>query len=514
MGKAIMNRKKIHSILVMGIMLLSIGLAITPHAAASDPFTVRGYVYVDDVITTPSQIVISFPEQDVTALIPGTEEGYYVIDVDEDIGETGSFYVTVGGSTYLAEETLTVVADTAVYKINLTINTSLGPVNEPPSKVTLTVSDAKDGKLSLSWTAATDDSSVDHYNIYWDQDGYTTPITTVGHPTTSYTHTGLTNGQTYTYQVSAVDDQGLEGEKSDPASGTPTASTSGGGGGGGSGGGGGGGTTTLSAPNADANGPYYGVVDEEITFDGSGSNDPDGTIESYDWDFDNDGEYDDGTGISPTYSWSTPGGYTIKLKVTDNDGKTDTDTATVTISKLDQPPSDPTIVEGPTEGSINTEYTYIVVSTDPDGDQIKYTFNWGDGTTETTEDYADSNTQVSKNHTWTNAKAYLLKVQAIDNSSKTSGWTSYPVFIGVNYEEQDDGTYLVDNETDGTWDSIFDPDTGEFTTYEEEPTDVEPDTDEPDNTLWYILGIVIIIILLLILLLAGRRKKDKEKPKK
>ncbi|MCL7412380.1 MAG: PKD domain-containing protein, partial [ANME-2 cluster archaeon] len=38
-------------------------------------------------------------------------------------------------------------------------------------------------------------------------------------------------------------------------------------------------------PVADASGPYSGDLGAGIAFDGSGSNDPDGTIVSYDWDF-------------------------------------------------------------------------------------------------------------------------------------------------------------------------------------------------------------------------------------
>jgi PKD repeat protein len=38
-------------------------------------------------------------------------------------------------------------------------------------------------------------------------------------------------------------------------------------------------------PTADPNGPYTANAGEVITFDGSGSSDPDGTIVSYDWDF-------------------------------------------------------------------------------------------------------------------------------------------------------------------------------------------------------------------------------------
>ena len=86
-----------------------------------------------------------------------------------------------------------------------------------PSNVTgLTVTDAKDGKLDLSWDKATDNIGVDHYEIY--RDGILVHNTTG----TSYRDTGLVNDHSYTYIVRAVDASGNKGNFSDPVSGTPT----------------------------------------------------------------------------------------------------------------------------------------------------------------------------------------------------------------------------------------------------------------------------------------------------
>ena len=56
------------------------------------------------------------------------------------------------------------------------------------------------------------------------------------------------------------------------------------------------------APVADANGPY--TVDEgsAINLDASGSSDPNGDPLSYQWDYDNDGNFDDATGVSPAFT--------------------------------------------------------------------------------------------------------------------------------------------------------------------------------------------------------------------
>ena len=80
---------------------------------------------------------------------------------------------------------------------------------------------------------------------------------------------------------------------------------------------------------AEAGGPYSGTEEESITLAGSASG---GTSPyTFAWDLDNDGEYDDTTGASPSYTWETAGTYTIGLQVTDDADDTATDTATVTI---------------------------------------------------------------------------------------------------------------------------------------------------------------------------------------
>lgn len=87
-------------------------------------------------------------------------------------------------------------------------------------------------------------------------------------------------------------------------------------------------------PNADAGGPYSGSVGEPIEFDGSGSIDYDGYITSWDWDFDNDGQFDDASGEIVQWTWNSPvNNYPIKLRVTDDKGLTDTDSKTIIVTE-------------------------------------------------------------------------------------------------------------------------------------------------------------------------------------
>ncbi len=68
-------------------------------------------------------------------------------------------------------------------------------------------------------------------------------------------------------------------------------------------------------PLCDAGGPYSGEVGETITFDGRGSQDPDGTIVEYQWDF---GDGTTGTGPTPQHTYAGTGSFTVALCVTDD----------------------------------------------------------------------------------------------------------------------------------------------------------------------------------------------------
>ena len=87
----------------------------------------------------------------------------------------------------------------------------------------------------------------------------------------------------------------------------------------------------------------------------------------------------------------------------------------VFVAKLgNQPPSTPTI-DGLTEGTAGEQYTYEVCSTDPDGDDVKYFIDWGDGNTEWTG-FSVSGTPVLVNHTWSVKDTYIITAKAKDES--------------------------------------------------------------------------------------------------
>ncbi len=90
------------------------------------------------------------------------------------------------------------------------------------------------------------------------------------------------------------------------------------------------GISPNQSPVADANGPYSGAVGSPITFDASGSYDPDGEIVLYEWDWDADGTHDESTNsASINHTWAEPYSGNVGLRVTDAEGATHADTTFV-----------------------------------------------------------------------------------------------------------------------------------------------------------------------------------------
>ena len=145
------------------------------------------------------------------------------------------------------------------------------------------------------------------------------------------------------------------------------------------------GISPNQAPVADANGPYSGSVDDLITFDASGSYDPDGEIATYEWDWDGDGTYDQSSNsASITHTWTESYSGTIYLRVKDSEGATDIDNTSVAVT-AGQPPladagPDQTVAVGADcLASISLDGSG---SSDPDGDSLTYTWTWSGGSAE------------------------------------------------------------------------------------------------------------------------------------
>jgi glucose/arabinose dehydrogenase/PKD repeat protein len=76
--------------------------------------------------------------------------------------------------------------------------------------------------------------------------------------------------------------------------------------------------------------PTNGPVPLSVSFDGTGSSDPEGSALSYSWDLNGDGTFGDATGATASYTYTTAGVYHPSLRVTDSQNATDTTSLTIT----------------------------------------------------------------------------------------------------------------------------------------------------------------------------------------
>ncbi|MBI2012284.1 S8 family serine peptidase [Candidatus Daviesbacteria bacterium] len=95
------------------------------------------------------------------------------------------------------------------------------------------------------------------------------------------------------------------------------------------------GTSANLSPIANAGPDKEGITNQQVSFSGSLSSDPDGSIDNYQWDF---GDGSTGSGVDVTHTYTQIGTYNVNLTVTDNGGLTASDSAVMIIKN---PPVNP-----------------------------------------------------------------------------------------------------------------------------------------------------------------------------
>ena len=180
---------------------------------------------------------------------------------------------------------------------------------------------------------------------------------------------------------------------------------------------------------ADANGPYYGLVNAPVQFKGKamGGYSP----HSYHWYFGDTHASDE---QNPTYIYTSAGNYTVILTVTDNTSNTSSDTTWAWIQTTNTPPNKPTI-NGPTKGEYGISYDYKFVSADPDGTPIWYYVDWGDNSNTGWFGPYDSGFEVTQSHFWYEKGTYTISCKAKDPYNTESDWGTLSVTMPCSYDK-------------------------------------------------------------------------------
>ena len=156
--------------------------------------------------------------------------------------------------------------------------------------------------------------------------------------------------------------------------------------------------------------PQNPVVGEQITFDASSSYDPNGEIDSYEWDF-GDGNITNTTEKIITHSCTIAGNYNVTLTVTDNEGATDSTEKIVSVIEKPKPPvASFTYVPSPPYNPVIGENIIFDASLSK-GTIVKYTWDFGDGNiTDTTE--------KTIKHAYSSNGTYTVKLTVTDSYGK------------------------------------------------------------------------------------------------
>ncbi|MBL7187982.1 MAG: tandem-95 repeat protein [Phycisphaerae bacterium] len=230
------------------------------------------------------------------------------------------------------------------------------------------------------------------------------------------------------------------------------------------------------APIADANGPYVIDTGADLQLDGTGSSDPDegcgDSIVAYEWDLDNDGEFDDANGVSPTVSWATLDSLgllypanpatglpsnTIHLRVTDSFGLTDTDTSSITI--YDNTPT-ASFTAAPNPAAPMQLTTFVATDSrhgHPSRSIVSYAWDFGDSST-------GSGVTATHNYSFFGSYTVTLTVTDDNDPAKTDTATmTVDIDQGNRSPVADaDGPYTVETGRALTLDGSgsYDPDAG------------------------------------------------------
>lgn len=93
------------------------------------------------------------------------------------------------------------------------------------------------------------------------------------------------------------------------------------------------------------------------------------------------------------------------------------------------PPEKPNRPSGQTSGEAGVTYLYTTSTTDVDGDQVYYKWDWGDGNVSDWLGPYDSGAEVSASHSWSEG-SYSIKVKAKDIYDAEGNWSD-PLAISM-----------------------------------------------------------------------------------
>jgi PKD repeat protein len=167
---------------------------------------------------------------------------------------------------------------------------------------------------------------------------------------------------------------------------------------------------------------------ETLTLDGSASSDPEGKPLTFEWDLDNDGIFDDATGMKPTAAFADEGVYPISLRVKDDKDLTSTDSLVVTIKSEASTINLPPVAEAGAEIKADQGATITFDgsrSVDPEGKPLSFDWDFDhDG-------LFDDATGMKPTKVFRDTGTYLVSLRVTDSGTLTATDTTTVTIVNV-----------------------------------------------------------------------------------
>ncbi|MCC5838843.1 MAG: PKD domain-containing protein [Opitutales bacterium] len=179
--------------------------------------------------------------------------------------------------------------------------------------------------------------------------------------------------------------------------------------------------------------PASGQAPVTVAFDASASTDPDGFIETYEWDFLGDGSWLEGD-VTAQFTYLFPGTYQAALRVTDNRGDSDVTTREIVITG-EPPPNQPPVAVVGTSRLIGQAPHAVQLdassSSDPDGEIVAFEWDFtNNGTFDATGPLATT--------TFPDPGEYTIRLRLTDDDGDHT-----EALIHVTVTEEDPDSRLV-----------------------------------------------------------------------
>ena len=242
-------------------------------------------------------------------------------------------FATAGGKTVRLQ-----VTDSGGLSTSTTRNLTVSALNTPPVP-SFTFAPARPNvaqSVAFDASATTDDATIANGGFAWDFDGDGSTDATGRQVSHSFSSSG---GKTVALRVT-------------DAAGAPATTTRN--------------LTVNASPTAAFNfTPANPDVGDTVSLNASASSDDLALPNSgYAWDLDNDGQFDDALGATPTTAFTTAGSKTVRLQVTDSDGATGVATRTIPVAA--NPPPTAVFTSTPARPNPNQVITYSAAGSTDD----------------------------------------------------------------------------------------------------------------------------------------------------